>query len=110
MLVGLISHSGDYLLSAAADGCVNIWNATSYKLQHTLKQSSAVVCLAMDHDNTRFFTASSGIVKMWDLPSGEASWETAVGSQVWQIVWREGSLIVASWRDGTVVYDLYDFD
>jgi len=106
-LVGLINSSGDRILSASSDGWVNIWNATSNKLQHTLRHSSAVVCLA--NDDSRVFTASGGAVRMWDIRSGAAVWESWVGDQVWQIVWQQGILIVASRRNNASMFDLYDF-
>jgi F-box and WD-40 domain protein CDC4 len=106
-LVGLINSSGIHVLSAAADGRVNVWNVISGDLQHTLPHPSAVVCLASDED--RAVTASGGTVQMWDISSGVSIWDACVGNQVWNIVWKQGVLIVASRRNNVSMFDLYDF-
>lgn len=92
----LVSHqcSGPLLLSAEADGCVDIWSVKLNNLHYTLTHTSAVICLA--NDDARAFTASGNAVKMWHIRSGEAAWEVWVGDQVWPLVWQQGILIVAS--------------
>jgi F-box and WD-40 domain protein CDC4 len=106
-LVGLLNTSGARVLSAAADGLVNIWDTTSNKLEHTLHHSCAVVSLASD--DATVLTAAGDTVHMWDIRSGIALWEMRVGDQVWHVVWQRGILIIASRRNSASMFDVYDF-
>jgi WD40 repeat protein/serine/threonine protein kinase len=48
-----------------------VWDAQTYKLQHTLPHEDSVYQASFNPDGTRLITASNdGFVRIWDLPTG----------------------------------------
>ena len=108
-LVGLLGTSPNYLVSAAADGCLRIWDQNSGDLKHILSShAGAITCF--QHDETKVVSGSDGALKLWDIRTGAYIRDLVVGiSSVWQVAFNGNLLVAASNRNGSTVFDIFDF-
>lgn len=68
-LVGLLDLSHDYLVSAAADSSLRIWNPDDGTCKHVLTtHSGAITCF--QHDESKVISGSDGTLRMWDVKTG----------------------------------------
>lgn len=81
------SPNNEFIQTSSDDGSVNLWSASSGKLLHNLKghysyepsvyggysyekKTAKVIDAAFTTDSKRIFTASSDLIKIWDVNSG----------------------------------------
>ncbi len=68
--MGILELSSDYLISAAADSSLKIWDPTNGDCLTTLVGHSApITCFHHDVHNNRIVSGSDGGVKIWELNS-----------------------------------------
>lgn len=108
-LVGLLGYSPNYLVSAAADASLRIWDANTHELKHTLgSHGGAITCFHADE--TKVISGSDGTLKLWDIRTGRYIRDLVVGiNSVWQVAVNDNLLVAASNRQGTTVFDVFDF-
>lgn len=108
-LVGLLGSSPNYLVSAAADASLRIWDANSHELKHTLgSHGGAITCFK--HDEAKVVSGSDGTLKLWDMRTGAYVRDLVIGiSSVWQVSFHGNLLVAASNRQGSTVFDVFNF-
>jgi hypothetical protein len=108
-LVGLLGLSPSHLVSAAADSSLRIWNAEDTELQHVLRNhGGAITCFR--HDEHKVVSGSDGIIKLWDIRRGKWIRDLVIGvNSVWQLGIKDNLLVAASQRNGSTVFDVFDF-
>jgi F-box and WD-40 domain protein CDC4 len=108
-LVGLLDLSHDYLVSAAADSTLRIWNPDTGKCQHVLSaHTGAITCF--QHNENMVLSGSDGTLKMWDVRTGEFVRDVLHGlSGVWQIKFDERRCVAAVQRNGVTWIDVLTF-
>lgn len=108
-LVGLLANSPNYIVSAAADASLRIWDANSHDLKHILgAHGGAITCFA--HDETKVVSGSDGSLKLWDIRTGKFVRDLVAGiNSVWQVVFRDNVLVAATNRGGNTVFEVFDF-
>lgn len=109
-LVGLLSLSPSYLVSAAADATLRVWDPDTGKLLNTLDtHEGAVTCV--HHDDFKVLSGSEGMLKIWDIRDGRDVRDLLTGiAGVWQVVF-EGQWCVAAINKGGKTYlDVWNFE
>ncbi|ORY20270.1 WD40-repeat-containing domain protein [Naematelia encephala] len=108
-LVGVLGLSPNYIVSAAADASLRVWDANTYEQKHHLaSHGGAITCF--QHDETKVVSGSDGTLKLWDIRTGEAIRDLVAGiASVWQVAFNGNLLVAASNRQGTTVFDVFDF-
>ncbi|KAL4244811.1 putative E3 ubiquitin ligase complex SCF subunit sconB [Abortiporus biennis] len=108
-LVGLLSLSPSYLVSAAADSTLRVWDPETGELRHTLAaHNGAITCF--QHDEFKVLSGSDGTLKMWDIRDGSQVRDLLTGIVgVWQVVFEGRWCIAASNRTDSTVLDVWDF-
>lgn len=108
-LVGLLGLSPNYLVSAAADSSLRIWNSADARLKQVLANNGgAITCF--QHDEQKVVSGSDGMLKLWDIRKGAFVRDLVIGiSSVWQVAFNGNLLVAASNRAGSTVYDVFDF-
>ncbi|MGC1877872.1 MAG: WD40 repeat domain-containing protein [Rhabdochlamydiaceae bacterium] len=101
----LLVH-GDWLISAASDRTIKIWNLKSRKELKTLVGHLESVDSLLMLGNQLISTSIDGVIKIWDLNHGKEL-QTLKGHKKWinTILMHEGQLISAS-SDSIKVWDL----
>ena len=108
-LVGLLDISPNYLVSAAADASLRVWDSNTHELKHWLSShGGAITCF--QHDETKVVSGSDGSLKLWDMHTGAYVRDLVVGIQsVWQVSFSGDLLVAASNRNNSTVFDVFDF-
>ncbi|KAK1218343.1 SCF ubiquitin ligase complex subunit cdc4 [Marasmius sp. AFHP31] len=115
MDVGLIGLSPSYLVSAAADSTLRIWDVEKGECKAVLAaHAGAITCFK--HDETKVLSGSDGTLKLWDLREtasvGEASSVknilTGIAG-VWQVAFDGRWLVAASNKHDQTMLDIWDF-
>ncbi|WVN89692.1 uncharacterized protein L203_104922 [Cryptococcus depauperatus CBS 7841] len=108
-LVGLLGLSPNYLVSAAADSSLRIWDPNSCQLKSVLgSHAGAITCF--QHDDTKVVSGSDGTLKLWDIKTGAFVRDLVVGiSEVRQVAFNGNLLVAASNRNGATVFDVFRF-
>lgn len=108
-LVGLLNMSPNYMVSAAVDASLRIWDANSIEYQTTLStNASSITCFA--HDERKIVSGSDGTLRLWDIRTGQPIRDLITGIQsVWQIVFRDNILVAATNRGGNFQFEVFDF-
>lgn len=108
-LVGLLGLSPNFLVSAAADSSLRIWDSTKNNITQILSNSGgAITCF--QHDEHKIVSGSDGMLKLWDVRQGRFVRDLVIGiSSVWQVAFHGNLLVAASNRAGHTVFDVFDF-
>ncbi|WVQ63305.1 uncharacterized protein L199_001457 [Kwoniella botswanensis] len=108
-LVGLLGISPNYLVSAAADASLRIWDPETLQMKNVLaSHGGAITCF--QHDETKVVSGSDGALKLWDIKTGLYIRDLVVGiSSVWQVAFNGNLLVAASNRGGQTVFDVFNF-
>ncbi|WWD20706.1 hypothetical protein CI109_105182 [Kwoniella shandongensis] len=108
-LVGLLGLSPNYLVSAAADASLRIWDPDTCQQKNVLaSHGGAITCF--QHDETKVVSGSDGTLKLWDIRTGAYIRDLVVGiSSVWQVAFNGNLLVAASNRGGATVFDVFNF-
>ena len=108
-LVGLLGLSPSYLVSAAADSTLRVWDPDSGDLRHILSaHTGAITCF--QHDEFKVLSGSDGTLKMWDIRDGSIVRDLLTGIiGVWQVVFEGRWCVAASNRMDSTMLDVWDF-
>ncbi|KIW10919.1 hypothetical protein PV08_10218 [Exophiala spinifera] len=99
------SHDSVQLISASADGTINIWNANSGDCLHTLKDNVSTQSVVFSHDSRWLASASiDGTVKIWNASSGKCL-QTLDGHGHWvnSVAFSHDSARLASGSDDETI-------
>lgn len=98
------SPDGRYLVSAAFDGTVKIWEATSYRLLHNLEHGGWVNSVVFSDSGAKFASGFGSTAIIWDTASGRELQRLEHRGHVNSVAFRSGGVELASGSDnGTVV-------
>ncbi|CAI2165504.1 5645_t:CDS:2 [Funneliformis geosporum] len=108
-LVGLLDLSHDYLVSAAADSSLRIWNPDDGTCKHVLTtHTGAITCF--QHDESKVISGSDGTLRMWDVKTGRHVRDLLTGlSGVWQVRFDERRCVAAVQRNSVTWFEVLDF-
>jgi F-box and WD-40 domain protein CDC4 len=108
-LVGLLGISPSFLVSAAADSTLRVWDIDTGELRHVLAaHTGAITCF--QHDEFKVLSGSDGTLKMWNIRDGTPVRDLLTGiTGVWQVVFEGRWCVAASNRNDTTVLDVWDF-
>lgn len=85
-LVGLLTLSNGYLVSAAADATLRVWDPITGENHSKLKgHNSAITCF--QHDSLRIVSGSERMLKLWDIKTGKFVRDllTDITGGIWQV-------------------------
>lgn len=107
--MGLLQLSSDFLVSAAADATVRVWNPDTLECRHLMKGHQGAI-MALHHDSNRVISGSDGGVKLWDIFSGQQIRDLISGANgVWQIKANEDVCVAAVNRGDATCIEIVDF-
>ena len=108
-LVGLLGLSPSYLVSAAADAKLCVWDPDTGELLHTLgPNTGAITCF--QHDEFKVLSGSDGTLKLWNIRDGTVVRNLLTGiTGVWQVVFEGRWCVAASTRNDATVLNIWDF-
>lgn len=98
-LVGLLALEHDFLVSAAADSTLRIWDSVHGHCKNTLSaHTGAITCF--QHDGQKVISGSDRTLKMWDVRTGECVRDLLTDlSGVWQVKFNDRRCVAAVQRD-----------
>lgn len=98
-LVGLLALEHDFLVSAAADSTLRIWDSVHGHCKNTLSaHTGAITCF--QHDGQKVISGSDRTLKMWDVRNGECVRDLLTDlSGVWQVKFNDRRCVAAVQRD-----------
>jgi F-box and WD-40 domain protein CDC4 len=98
-LVGLLALEHDFLVSAAADSTLRIWDSVHGHCKNTLSaHTGAITCF--QHDDQKVISGSDRTLKMWDVRTGECVRDLLTDlSGVWQVKFNDRRCVAAVQRD-----------
>jgi F-box and WD-40 domain protein CDC4 len=107
-IVGVLSLSDPYLISAAPDTHVMLWDPATADRRYLLQgHKGAITCVA--HDSSNILSGSRGSLKWWDAKTGEEIRELLSEIDgVWKIALSERWCAAAVNRDGKTYLDVWD--
>jgi F-box and WD-40 domain protein CDC4 len=111
-LVALLSFSPSYLVSAAADGSLCVWNPDTGELYRRLLAESGHVAAitTFQHDETKVVSGSNGVLRLWDIRSGTLVRELITGvTGVWRVAFSGRWCVAAKNVDDVNFIDTWRF-
>lgn len=98
-LVGLLSLQNDFLVSAAADSTLRIWDPEHGHCRSKLSaHTGAITCF--QHDGYKVISGSDRTLKMWDVSTGACVRDLLTDlSGVWQVKFNDRRCVAAVQRD-----------
>ncbi|KAJ5544597.1 hypothetical protein N7461_006901 [Penicillium sp. DV-2018c] len=108
-LVGLLALEHDFLVSAAADSTLRIWDSVHGHCKNTLSaHTGAITCF--QHDDQKVISGSDRTLKMWDVRTGECVRDLLTDlSGVWQVKFNNRRCVAAVQRDRLTYIEVLDF-
>ena len=108
-LVGLLDLRDDFLVSAAADATLRVWNPANGQCRNVLtSHENAITCFL--HDGQKIISGSEKVLKMWNTKTGECVKDLLTKLDgVWQIKFDERRCIAAVQRHGDTYIEVLDF-
>ena len=107
-LVGLLRSCPSYLVSAAADATVRVWDPNSGELKYLGIHTDAITCLY--HDEYKVLSGSDGALKMWNIREGAFIKDLLTDRNgVWQVVAKGRWCVAASSKNDSTVIDVWEF-
>ncbi|KAJ6162770.1 hypothetical protein N7497_002749 [Penicillium chrysogenum] len=108
-LVGLLALEQDFLVSAAADSTLRIWDSVHGHCKNTLSaHTGAITCF--QHDGQKVISGSDRTLKMWDVRNGECVRDLLTDlSGVWQVKFNDRRCVAAVQRDNMTYIEVLDF-
>ncbi|KAJ5138359.1 uncharacterized protein N7515_003207 [Penicillium bovifimosum] len=108
-LVGLLALEHDFLVSAAADSTLRIWDSVHGHCKNTLSaHTGAITCF--QHDDQKVISGSDRTLKMWDVRTGECVRDLLTDlSGVWQVKFNDRRCVAAVQRDSLTYIEVLDF-
>ncbi|QHS72852.1 Rrt13p SPAR_E01410 [Saccharomyces paradoxus] len=110
-LVGLLTLSDRFLVSAAADGSIRCWDANTYLLKFSFNNTELNTTTALHASDEVLVSGSEGLLNIYNLSSGLlVHSDTLSGAdQVWDVNFRDNTLAAAVQRDGQSFLEILDF-
>lgn len=98
-LVGLLSLQNDFLVSAAADSTLRIWDPEHGHCRNKLSaHTGAITCF--QHDGQKVISGSDRTLKMWNVRNGACVRDLLTDlSGVWQVKFNDRRCVAAVQRD-----------
>ncbi|KAJ5296059.1 hypothetical protein PENANT_c021G03317 [Penicillium antarcticum] len=108
-LVGLLALQNDFLVSAAADSTLRIWDSVHGHCKNTLTaHTGAITCF--QHDGQKVISGSDRTLKMWDVTTGDCVRDLLSDlSGVWQVKFNDRRCVAAVQRDSLTYIEVLDF-
>ncbi|CAG8323039.1 unnamed protein product [Penicillium salamii] len=108
-LVGLLALEHEFLVSAAADSTLRIWDSVHGHCKNTLSaHTGAITCF--QHDDQKVISGSDRTLKMWDVRTGECVRDLLTDlSGVWQVKFNDRRCVAAVQRDNLTYIEVLDF-
>ncbi|KAJ5482968.1 hypothetical protein N7539_006414 [Penicillium diatomitis] len=108
-LVGLLSLQNDFLVSAAADSTLRIWDPEHGHCRSKLSaHTGAITCF--QHDGYKVISGSDRTLKMWDVSTGACVRDLLTDlSGVWQVKFNDRRCVAAVQRDNLTYIEVLDF-
>ncbi|OGE55282.1 hypothetical protein PENARI_c004G05417 [Penicillium arizonense] len=108
-LVGLLALQNDFLVSAAADSTLRIWDSVHGHCKNTLTaHTGAITCF--QHDGQKVISGSDRTLKMWDVTTGDCVRDLLSDlSGVWQVKFNDRRCVAAVQRDSITYIEVLDF-
>ncbi|XP_046426327.1 angio-associated migratory cell protein isoform X1 [Neodiprion fabricii] len=102
------NHDGFYLATADMNGIIQVWKMSNRILIWDYNMGDMTWMRWHPMANILFAGASSGVLYMWKIPSGECKIFQSHGQRVEQgVIMRDGKRITVGYEDGTLrVFDL----
>jgi WD40 repeat protein len=97
-LVGLLGLVDDYLVSAAADATLRVWDAKTGQRLHVMAGSIGHQgpITSFQHDKYKIISGSEGGVKMWNIQTGELMYDLIDNvTGVWRVAFDERRCVAA---------------
>ncbi|KAF8304994.1 WD40 repeat-like protein [Clavulina sp. PMI_390] len=94
-LVGLLSISSSYLVSAAADSTLRVWDPDTGACLHALLGHLGAIT-TFQHDESKVISGSDGALKMWDIRDGTLVRNMLTNVSGWRILILEVKAGVSS--------------
>ena len=111
-LIGLLSFSPSFLVSAAADGTLCVWNPGTGELYRQLSSESGfpAAITTFQHDEAKVVSGSNGVVRLWDIRTGALVREFVTGVQdVWRVAFSGRWCVAVKNVDDVNFIDTWDF-
>jgi len=111
-LVGLLSFSPSYLVSAAADGTLCVWNPGTGELYRQLSSEFGLpaAITTFQHDEVKVVSGSNGALRLWDIQSGALVRELVAGvTGVWKVAFSGRWCVAVKNVDDVNFIDTWDF-
>ena len=109
-LVGLLSLSPSYLVSASADATLRVWNPDTGEQVHTFDHRTGAVT-AVAHDEYKVLSGAEGSLKLWDIRSGAFVRNLLTDiTGVWQVALEGRWCVAATNRANKTMLEIWDFD
>lgn len=98
-LVGLLALHNDFLVSAAADSTLRIWDPEHGHCRNKLSaHTGAITCF--QHDGQKVISGSDRTLKMWNVSNGACVRDLLTDlSGVWQVKFNDRRCVAAVQRD-----------
>ncbi|KAJ5082942.1 hypothetical protein N7532_011985 [Penicillium argentinense] len=108
-LVGLLALENDFLVSAAADSTLRIWDPEHGHCKNMLSaHTGAITCF--QHDGQKVISGSDRTLKMWDVSTGACVRDLLTDlSGVWQVKFNDRRCVAAVQRDNLTYIEVLDF-
>jgi F-box and WD-40 domain protein CDC4 len=102
-LVGILDLKEDWLVSAAADSTLRVWNPENGEFQCMFGGHTGAIT-SFQHDGQKVISGSDTDVKMWDIRTGVSERDLLTDlSGVWQVQF-DAQRCVAAVQRGSVTF------
>ncbi|CAI4423269.1 ADI_G0016480.mRNA.1.CDS.1 [Saccharomyces cerevisiae] len=110
-LVGLLGLSDKFLVSASVDGSIRCWDANTYFLKHFFDHTQLNTITALRVSDEVLVSGSEGLLNIYDLNSGLlVRSDTLSGADnVWNVSFKDNTLVAAVERDKRNLLEILDF-
>ncbi|AJU40027.1 Rrt13p [Saccharomyces cerevisiae YJM193] len=110
-LVGLLGLSDKFLVSASVDGSIRCWDANTYFLKHFFDHTQLNTITALHVSDEVLVSGSEGLLNIYDLNSGLlVRSDTLSGADnVWNVSFKDNTLVAAVERDKRNLLEILDF-
>lgn len=107
-LVGLLGLSSSYLISAATDATLRIWDLETAELRHVLAAQNVISCF--HHDEFKLLGGAAGALRMWNIQDGTEVKDLLTGiTSVWQVSFKGPWCVAATSHDSVTTLEVWDF-
>jgi len=99
-LVGFVRFSHGYLVSAAADGTLRVWES-DYNTSQSILFSHVAAITCFQHDEQKIISGSGRTLKLWNIRTGQFMRDMLTDCNgLWQVGFDKERCVAAVQRDG----------